>query len=35
MSAEHSGVERVQKEMLLTEDPDVKGFGRRVLKRRI
>jgi 16S rRNA G966 N2-methylase RsmD len=32
MSAEHSGVERVQKEMLLTEDPDVKGFGRRVLR---
>ena len=32
MSAEHSGVERVQKEMLLTEDPGAKQFGRRVLR---
>jgi len=32
MSTGHSVVERLQKEMLLTEDPDVKGFGRRVLR---
>lgn len=32
MSAGHSGLRRVQKEMLLTEDPDVKGFRRRVLR---